>query len=173
VNFNDFGPILDQHKSLIQSEVVPEYCFFEGHCAFQSDLLGESGYVLLSRTELGVQQSVSVKELAAHYNLTDYRTYKIGSQRAISVQRLHALDNYTAYPYDTLFGQAPRQAQARGDLRKASILSTVAMKEDAHRLASEGRAAMPSTSARADVPAGSSGGARKHRLRVGGLQAIH
>ena len=52
-NYNDFSKILDDHKGLIVQESVPGYCSEPGNCSSTADMLSQSAFVVLSRTEAG------------------------------------------------------------------------------------------------------------------------
>jgi hypothetical protein len=157
-NFNGrVSSLLWAHKGKVVKETLPEYCYFYGHCAEQADILGQSAYILLSRTEEGVRKNVSVRSLLARYNLRPYWDYKVGAQRALSMQRMYALPDVRPYPYryawqvSTVLGRRSANSssetplaetdptirnasQANADPREASALSTAAMKQDAAQL---------------------------------------
>jgi len=99
VNFNDFGGILNDHKGLLAQERLPEYCALQGHCHMQSDLYGESGFLVIARTDEGYKQGISVRVLKDKYNLTDLSTYQHMARRALNMQRMTASPNVFKWPY--------------------------------------------------------------------------
>merc|ERR1712216_1108002 len=100
-NFNNFGPILKDYEGLIETLGVPGYCSTVGNCSHTGDLLQESGWVLLQRTEEGYKQGVSVRSLKDKYNLTDLSTYQHQARHAINLQRMTAAAGVNQWPYPT------------------------------------------------------------------------
>ena len=100
VNFNDFSKILADHKGDIIAETIPGYCTTAGNCSGTGDLLGESGFVSLVRTDAGYAKGVSVRSLMGRYSLTGLSTYQHQSRHAINMQRMTAAPNVAAWKYN-------------------------------------------------------------------------
>jgi predicted amidohydrolase len=97
---DDFiGPRVQQlvadHKGLVQFLSVPEYCDVAGHCAQQADLVRESGFYLLGRTQRGYEKGLSVRALLQQYNIETLRQYQHRSRAAINMQRQAAAPHPT------------------------------------------------------------------------------
>jgi hypothetical protein len=65
-----------------------------------SDLLGESGFVSLVRTDAGYAKGISVRALMGRYSLTRLSTYQHQSRHAINMQRMTAAPNVAAWKYN-------------------------------------------------------------------------
>ena len=108
---DDFiGPRVQQlvadHKGLVEFLSVPEYCSTAGHCSKQGDLVRESGFYLLGRTEQGYAQGVSVRALLQQYNIESLRQYQHRSRAAINMQRQAAAPHPTLLKRNNTAGGA-------------------------------------------------------------------
>ena len=65
--FLSCSKILSEHKGDIVQEALPGYCSTEGNCSSTGDLLVESGFVVLSRTDAGYKKGVSVRALKVQH----------------------------------------------------------------------------------------------------------
>ena len=99
-NFNNFDHILADHKGDIVRETIPGYCGTPGNCSSTGDILDESGFVVLSRTDAGYAKNVSVRALKDKYGLMDLRTYQHQSRRAINMQRMTAAPGVSDWKYN-------------------------------------------------------------------------
>ena len=138
VNFNSFDKILADHNGDIVKETVPGFCSTPGNCSGTADLLGESGFVVLQRTDAGYDKGVSVRSIMDQYNLTRLSTYQHQARRALNMQRMTAAPNVLAWKYNTngypdvsqLHGQATdaivsKQAANSHDMRRAHVPAPV------------------------------------------------
>eukprot|EP01050_Picozoa_sp_SAG11_P020225 SAG11_NODE_3373_length_2491_cov_2.115385_1_plen_593_part_10 len=87
--------LVADHQGLVEFLTVPEYCAVAGHCSQQADLVRESGFYLLGRTEEGYAQGVSVRALLQQYNIESLRQYQHRSRAAINMQRQAAAQHPT------------------------------------------------------------------------------
>eukprot|EP00658_Telonema_sp_P-2_P016889 TRINITY_DN1653_c0_g1_i12.p1 TRINITY_DN1653_c0_g1~~TRINITY_DN1653_c0_g1_i12.p1 ORF type:complete len:220 (-),score=43.85 TRINITY_DN1653_c0_g1_i12:480-1139(-) len=99
VNFNNFSQLLADYQGQIETVGLAGYCSTPGNCSATADLLQESGFVMLARTDKGYENGVSVRTLKDRYNLTDLRTYQHQSRHAINMQRMTATPNVRPWPY--------------------------------------------------------------------------
>jgi len=58
-----------QNGTLCEFLYVPEHCSVEGHCSKTADLVRESGFYLLARTDKGYEQGLSVRALLQKHNV--------------------------------------------------------------------------------------------------------
>lgn len=95
-----------------------------GHCSQQFDLLGQSGFVSLIRTEDGYQQNLSVRSLIKTYGLIELSTYQQMARRALDMQRMTIAPNTNAWPYQPngIEWKSRAYANSGGDPRKASYV---------------------------------------------------
>ena len=100
-NFNSFDKILADYKGDIVQETLPGYCATDGNCSSTGDMLFESGFVVLSRTDAGYKKGVSVRALKDTYGLIDLATYQHQSRHAINMQRMTAAPGVEQWPYHT------------------------------------------------------------------------
>ena len=56
-------------------------------------MLGQSGYILLRRTEQGYAKGIRVRDLIAKYSLRSLRSYQIDARREINKQRQSGVAN--------------------------------------------------------------------------------
>ena len=61
----------DQYKGLIETQGIPGYCSTPGNCSNVGDLITQSNFLLLRRTDEGFKRGMSVRRLKDHYNLSD------------------------------------------------------------------------------------------------------
>eukprot|EP01052_Picozoa_sp_SAG31_P011575 SAG31_NODE_658_length_13104_cov_4.409919_6_plen_443_part_00 len=79
--------LVQDHEGLVELSNIPEYCSAPGNCAKTADLIRQSGFHLLSRTDKGYEQGVSVRYLLQKYGIESLRQYQHRSRAAINMQR--------------------------------------------------------------------------------------
>ena len=101
-NFNaGLNRMMAEHKGDIEFEHVPGYCSTDGNCSSTADLLGESSFFLVSRTDVGYAKGVSVRALKEQYGLTDLATYQHQARHALNMQRMTAAPSVARWAYST------------------------------------------------------------------------
>eukprot|EP01084_Bolivina_argentea_P028661 53237_1 len=86
-NRNFIENLLNEYKGLIVNEVLNEYCSVVGNCEKQSDFIGESNFYLLSRTDKGYNEGISVRKLLKDNNILDLHQYQFQNRKFINMQR--------------------------------------------------------------------------------------
>ena len=100
-NFNQgVAKLLADHKGDVEKLGAPGYCSTPGNCSAVGDILGESSFILLGRTNAGYAKGVSVRALKEKYGLTDLSTYQHQSRHALNMQRMTASPNTVQWPYN-------------------------------------------------------------------------
>lgn len=100
-NFNDLGKMMNDHKGDLVLESAPGYCSTDGNCSSVGDILQESSFFLVARTDAGYQKGISVRALKDQYGLTDLATYQHQARHAINMQRMTAAPSVSTWPYAT------------------------------------------------------------------------
>ena len=93
--------MMAEHKGDIEFEHVPGYCSTDGNCSSTADLLGESSFFLVARTDVGYKKGVSVRALKEQYGLTDLATYQHQARHALNMQRMTAAPSVSRWAYST------------------------------------------------------------------------
>ena len=92
------------------------YCAEPGRCYQTGDLLAESSFRYLARTDAGFAKGASVRALVRQYGLRSLREYQIDARQQINAQRQS--------------GRAPVEAQGE---RAAAGLGPVVSRDEAGR----------------------------------------
>ena len=100
--------MMSDHKGDLVFESAPGYCSTDGNCSAVGDIIQESSFFLVARTEAGYQKGISVRALKDQYGLTDLATYQHQARHAINMQRMTA-----ARATQRTRNQAPRQKHPR------------------------------------------------------------
>ena len=79
--------LLSDHAGDVERMVLPEHCAVEGNCHAQADLITQSGFYILARTDAGYAKNVSVRQLLDAYDIESLRDYQHRSRKAINRQR--------------------------------------------------------------------------------------
>lgn len=88
LDFNQaVATLLAEHAGDVEAETLDEYCAAAGRCMQQGDLLAESNFHLLRRTDAGYAKGVSVRKLLQQYSIRPLRSYQIDARRQINAQR--------------------------------------------------------------------------------------
>ena len=66
---------------------MPEHCAVDGQCSQKADLVRESGFYLLGRTDKGFEQGVSVRKLLQDNSIETLRQYQHRARAALNMQR--------------------------------------------------------------------------------------
>ena len=82
--------LLSAHAGDVELETIDEYCAGVSKCASQADLVAQSNFRLLRRTDAGYAKGVTVRGLLAQYKIRDLRTYQLQARAAINEQRQRA-----------------------------------------------------------------------------------
>jgi hypothetical protein len=93
--------MMNDHKGDLVFESAPGYCSTDGNCSQVGDIIQESSFFLVARTEAGYQKGISVRALKDQYGLTDLTTYQHQARHAINMQRMTAAGSLTTWPYAT------------------------------------------------------------------------
>ena len=114
-NFNDLSKMMNDHKGDLVFESAPGYCSTDGNCSSVGDILQESSFFLVARTDAGYQKGISVRALKDQYGLTDLATYQHQARHAINMQRMTAAPSVSTWPYATNGSSAARSLSKWGD----------------------------------------------------------
>lgn len=87
--------LVKDHAGLVEFISVPEHCSTAGHCTKTADLVRESGFYLLGRTDKGYEQGISVRKLLKEYNIESLRQYQHRARAALNMQRQAAAPHPT------------------------------------------------------------------------------
>ena len=87
--------LVKDHAGLVEYISVPEHCSIDGHCSQTADLVRESGFYLLGRTDKGYEQGISVRKLLQEYNVEILRQYQHRARAALNMQRQAAAPHPT------------------------------------------------------------------------------
>jgi hypothetical protein len=86
----EVAALLAAHVGDVELETIDEYCSGAGKCASQADLIAQSNFRLLRRTDAGYAKGITVRGLLEQYKIRDLRSYQLQARAAISVQRQRA-----------------------------------------------------------------------------------
>lgn len=124
------------HKGDLVFESAPGYCSTDGNCSQVGDIIQESSFFLVARTEAGYQKGISVRALKDQYGLTDLTTYQHQARHAINMQRMTAAGSLTTWPYATngsssvaskRAAESPLEAETVVDLRQGGSFEEYVM----------------------------------------------
>jgi predicted amidohydrolase len=87
--------LVRDNNETIEFISVPEHCAVDGQCSQSADLVRESGFYLLGRTEKGYEQGVSVRALLKENNIETLRQYQHRARAALNMQRQAAAPHPT------------------------------------------------------------------------------
>ena len=101
-NFNGaLNKMMSDHKDDLVFETAPGYCSTDGNCSSVGDIIQESSFFLVARTESGYKKGLSVRALKDQYGLTDLNTYQHQARHALNMQRMTAAVSPNYWPYAT------------------------------------------------------------------------
>lgn len=93
--------MMSDHKGDLVFESAPGYCSTDGNCSQVGDIIQESSFFLVARTEVGYQKGISVRALKDQYGLTDLATYQHQARHAINMQRMTTAPGVSTWSYAT------------------------------------------------------------------------
>ena len=98
--------LVKDNAGLVEFISVPEHCAVDGQCSQTADLVRESGYYLLGRTDKGYEQGVSVRKLLQENNIETLRQYQHRARAALNMQRQAAAPHPTVFKRNDTKGGA-------------------------------------------------------------------
>ncbi len=116
---------MSDHKGDLVFESAPGYCSTDGNCSAVGDIIQESSFFLVARTEAGYQKGISVRALKDQYGLTDLATYQHQARHAINMQRMTAARSVSPWPYAPNGSSSVAESSPKGVVGSALEVETV------------------------------------------------
>ena len=121
-NFNGgLNKMMSDHKGDLVFESAPGYCSTDGNCSSVGDIIQESSFFLVARTEAGYQKGLSVRALKDEYGLTDLATYQHQARHAINMQRMTAARSVSPWPYAPNGSSSVAESPPKGALEVETV----------------------------------------------------